>query len=124
MISFVKALKAWMEKSGLFQGYDIQLYQWEDKKGGPYVVIQSNGGGSQISTLGSEHYLLVSLIASKAMGFTIEAKAIELINYALSNPVSDFGYIENTGGVPQPIFTTDNRMIMRLQFRIIYTKEE
>ena len=94
----------------------------EDKKGGPYVVIQSNGGGAQISTLGSEHYLLVSLIASKAMGFTIEAKAIELINYALSNPVSDFGYIENTGGIPQPIFTTDNRMILRLQFRIITQK--
>ncbi|USQ17135.1 hypothetical protein ACIX90_02840 [Actinobacillus pleuropneumoniae] len=123
MISFVKAVKDLLVDASLTTDYTLQLYEWRDTgKDTPYIVIQPNGGQAMVADLGSEHNLRISLISSKSTGYKIETKAIEIIDYLLENSVQDWGYIESQGGISQPVFTTDNRMILRLDLRIIYNK--
>ncbi|EFL79793.1 MULTISPECIES: phage tail termination protein [Actinobacillus] len=123
MISFVKAVKDLLVDASLTTDYTLQLYEWRDTgKDTPYIVIQPNGGQAMVADLGSEHNLRISLISSKSTGYKIEARAIEIIDYLLANSVQEWGYIESQGGISQPVFTTDNRMILRLDLRIIYNK--
>ncbi|WP_017357785.1 hypothetical protein [Actinobacillus pleuropneumoniae] len=123
MISFVKAVKDLLVDASLTTDYTLQLYEWRDTgKDTPYIVIQPNGGQAMVADLGSEHNLRISLISSKSTGYKIEARAIEIIDYLLENSVQEWGYIESQGGISQPVFTTDNRMILRLDLRIIYNK--
>lgn len=123
MMSFVKAVKDLLVGAGLTADYTLQLYEWRDTgKDTPYIIIQPNGGQAIVADLGSEHNLRISLISSKSTGYKIEARAIEIIDYLLENSVQEWGYIENQGGISQPVFTTDNRMILRLDLRIIYNK--
>lgn len=123
MISFVKAVKGLLVDASLTTDYTLQLYEWRDTgKDTPYIVIQPNGGQAMVADLGSEHNLRISLISSKSTGYKIEARAIEIIDYLLANSVQEWGYIESQGGISQPVFTTDNRMILRLDLRIIYNK--
>ncbi|KIE97476.1 hypothetical protein AP5651_00614 [Actinobacillus pleuropneumoniae] len=123
MISFVKAVKDLLVDASLTTDYTLQLYEWRDTgKDTPYIVIQPNGGQAMVADLGSEHNLRISLISSKSTGYKIEARAIEIIDYSLANSVQEWGYIESQGGISQPVFTTDNRMILRLDLRIIYNK--
>lgn len=123
MISFVKAVKDLLVDASLTTDYTLQLYEWRDTgKDTPYIVIQPNGGQAIVADLGSEHNLRISLISSKSTGYKIEARAIEIIDYLLENSVQEWGYIESQGGISQPVFTTDNRMILRLDLRIIYNK--
>lgn len=123
MISFVKAFRDWLKTNGQLAGLTVQLYQWEDlaDKNQTYFVIQPNGGSTQVAEMGAEHTLQISLVAGKASGFTIEEKARALIAFVLNNPIAPFGYVESVGGLPAPIFTADNRMVLRLTFRIIAT---
>ncbi|ULX30128.1 hypothetical protein H1D06_07090 [Mannheimia haemolytica] len=125
MISYVKAFKQWLEAHSLADGYVVQLYQWEDtQKAKPVIVIQPNSGSPQVSDLSSEHYLLISLVAGKNSGYTIEERAMAIMSKILVEPFASFGYIESMGGLPAPIFTEDNRMIFRLPLRIISTNQE
>lgn len=125
MMSFVKSLKRWLESNALSDGFIVQLYQWEDRDGiTPYLVIQPDGGSVQIPDHSNEHYFLLSLIADKNTGYAIESKARQIMSAILTNPITEFGYLECTGGLPMPIFTTDNRMILRLSLRLINTQIE
>lgn len=120
MISYVKAFKQWLEQHSLTDGYQVQLYQWEDvQKAQPVIVIQPNNGTAQVADLSSEHYLLISLVASKQAGYTIEARARALMQAVREQPFAPFGYLEIVGSMPMPIFTEDNRMVLRLPLRII-----
>ncbi|QLB40798.1 hypothetical protein [Mannheimia pernigra] len=120
MISYVKAFKQWLEQRSLVNDYVVQLYQWGDtQKVKPVIVIQPNSGTPQVADLSSEHYILVSLVASKSSGYTIEERARAILDKVLSDPFASFGYIESIGSISAPVFTEDNRMIIRLQFKIV-----
>lgn len=125
MISYVKAFKQWLEQQSLVDDYVVQLYQWEDtQKVKPVIVIQPNSGTPQVADLSSEHYLLISLVASKSSGYMIEERARAILDKVLFNPFTNFGYIESMSGISAPMFTEDNRMIIRLKFKIVSTNQQ
>ncbi|WP_454878598.1 phage tail termination protein [Serratia inhibens] len=123
--SMHERFKQWIVDSGLISGYKIQMYQWRqmttDNGEQRYVVIQPNGGTSVRNDLGSEYYVMLSIVAGKNDVEQPAADAQAIINHVQANPLDDcLGYIENMGATPTPIFTEESRMVLRLQFRIVY----
>ncbi|HDR1174249.1 hypothetical protein [Pasteurella multocida] len=116
------AIKDHIISSNLFNLFQVQLHQWKDNgdKRTEYIVLQNNGGTPMRDGLSSESYITISIIGSVQSGYSVATKANELINFIKQNAITEFGYIENIGGVPSPIFTSDNRMTMQLQFRIVH----
>ncbi|HII3771050.1 phage tail termination protein [Pasteurella multocida] len=116
------AIKDHIISSNLFSLFQVQLHQWKDNgdKKSEYIVFQNNGGTPIRDGLSSESYITISIIGSVQSGYSAAKKANELINFIKQNAITEFGYIENMGGVPNPIFTSDNRMTMQLQFRIVH----
>jgi len=112
--------------AGLTSGYTIQSLFWSDAGDlqQRYMVFSPNGGTSVDRDIGSEHYVLVSLITGKSAGdyAKSEADVQGIIDFVQQNPISDscVGQISNMGGIPSPILTTEGRMVWRLQFACSY----
>lgn len=123
--SMHERFKQWITESGLIAGYKLQMYQWRqltaDKGTQRYAVIQPNGGTPVRNDLGSEFYILLMVVAGQN---DVEQPALDaqaIINFTQANPFDDcLGYIENMDATPTPVFTEENRMVLRLQFRIVY----
>ncbi|MDY0685646.1 hypothetical protein ACFGWO_07560 [Pasteurella multocida] len=121
-MNLLNVFKSHVISSNLFSLFQVQLHQWKDNgdKKSEYIVFQNNGGTPIRDGLSSESYIIISIIGSVQSGYSAATKANELINFIKQNAITEFGYIENMGGVPNPIFTSDNRMTMQLQFRIVH----
>lgn len=121
-MSLLNAFKNHVISSNLFSLFQVQFHQWREKsdKNVQYIVFQNNGGTPIRQDMVSESYILISLISSAQSGYDIAIKSQELIDFIKENAITEFGYIENIGGIPSPIFTTDNRMTMQIQFRIVH----
>ncbi|HHE3616708.1 hypothetical protein NM952_11600 [Pasteurella multocida subsp. multocida] len=121
-MNLLNVFKSHVISSNLFSLFQVQLHQWKDNgdKKSEYIVFQNNGGTPIRDGLSSESYIIISIIGSAQSGYSVATKANELIEFVKKNAITEFGYIENIGGVPGPIFTSDNRMTMQLQFRIVH----
>ncbi|HHW7446582.1 TPA: phage tail termination protein [Pasteurella multocida] len=121
-MNLLNVFKSHVISSNLFSLFQVQLHQWKDNgdKKSEYIVFQNNGGTPIRDGLSSESYIIISIIGSAQSGYSVATKANELIEFVKKNAITEFGYIENMGGVPTPIFTSDNRMTMQLQFRIVH----
>ncbi|WP_459175734.1 phage tail termination protein [Ewingella americana] len=123
--SMQERFKRWIINSGLITGYKLQMYQWRqltaDKGTQRYAIIQPNGGTPVRNDLGSEFYMLLLIVAGQNDIEQPAADAQAIIDFTQDNPFDDcLGYIENMDSTPTPIFTEENRMVLRLQFRIVY----
>jgi hypothetical protein len=48
----------------------------------------------------------------------VDQRVQDIIDFVQQNPMADacVGYLENLGGIPAPVQTTEGRLVYRLQF--------
>ncbi|ARJ40981.1 hypothetical protein B1H58_02525 [Pantoea alhagi] len=88
------------------------------------VNSESNwSAGSAIrNQLGSEYYVLLDVIGAKGGNGVVDERVQAIVNYVQQNPMTDdcVGYLENLGGIPAPVLTTEGRLVYRLHFAAIF----
>ncbi|TCW00389.1 phage tail termination protein [Biostraticola tofi] len=121
-----KRVRNWMVDAGLTDNFIVQVLAWNDtgKLADRFIVFRPNGGANIHSELAAEYYVLVDVVSAK--GVTEFQRADDtvqaIIQYVQDNPQPNdcIGYIENLGGIPSPVQTTEGRLVYRLQFAVTY----
>ncbi|AIX48832.1 hypothetical protein PSNIH1_00435 [Pantoea sp. PSNIH1] len=110
--------------AGLTDGFVTQLLVWKDtgKLTDKFIVFRPNGGSAIRNDLGSEYYVLVDVIGAKDGNGAADAAAQAITDYVQQNPMPNdcIGHIENVGGMPAPVLTTEGRLVYRLLFACLY----
>ena len=106
--------------AGLTAGFTTQLLMWNDSGNlsESFIVFRPNGGSAVRNDLGSEYYVMVDVVGAKGSNGATDAAVQAIIDYVQQNPMTDncVGYLENIGGIPAPVLTTEGRLVYRLQF--------
>lgn len=106
--------------AGLTDGFQVQLLMWNDSRdlSERFMVFRPNGGSAVRNGLGSEYYVMVDVIGAKGGNGAADTAVQNIIDYVQQNPMTDncVGYLENLGGIPAPVLTTEGRLVYRLQF--------
>lgn len=106
--------------AGLTEGFTTQLLLWNDNgnQADKFIVFRPNGGGSIRNQLGGDYYVMVDVIGAKGGNAMVDERVNAIIDYVQQNPMTDscVGYLENLGGIPAPVQTTEGRLVYRLQF--------
>lgn len=110
--------------AGLTARFTTQLLMWDDSGNlsESFIVFRPNGGSAIRNDLGSEYYVMVDVIGAKGSNGATDAAVQAIIDYVQQNPMTDncIGHIENVGGIPAPILTTEGRLVYRLLFACLY----
>lgn len=74
--------------------------------------------GAVRNQLGAEYYVLLDVVGAKGGNGVVDEVVQTIISYVQQNPMSDncIGYLQNLGGIPAPVLTTEGRLVYRLQF--------
>lgn len=104
----------------LTAGFITQLLVWNDtgNQADKFMVFRPNGGGSIRNQLGGQYYIIVDVVGAKSANGAVDQRVQDIIDYVQQNPMADscVGYLENLGGIPAPVQTTEGRLVYRLQF--------
>lgn len=110
--------------AGLAEGFIIQQLVWSDSGNlsDAFIVFRPNGGSAVRNDLGAEYYVMVDVIGAKGGNGSADTAVQNIIDYVQANPISDdcVGHIENVGGIPAPVLTTEGRLVYRLLFACLY----
>ncbi|HGM7115499.1 TPA: hypothetical protein ACKQEX_004341 [Serratia marcescens] len=110
--------------AGLTTGFIPQMLRWRDTKdlSDQFMVFRPNGGSPIRNELGSEYYILVDVIGADKEDEAADNAVQSIINHIQANPMPNdcIGHIENFGGIPSPVSTTEGRLVYRLQFACLY----
>lgn len=110
--------------AGLTTGFITQMLRWRDTKdlSDQFMVFRPNGGSPIRNELGSEYYILVDVIGADKEDEAADNTAQAIISHIQANPMPNdcIGHIENVGGIPSPVSTTEGRLVYRLQFACLY----
>lgn len=106
--------------AALTDGFNTQLLVWNDtgNLSDKFMVFRPNGGGAIRNQLGGEYYVLVDVIGAKGGNGAADERVQAILDYVQQNPMTEscVGYLENLGGIPAPVQTTEGRLVYRLQF--------
>ncbi|MEB6644298.1 MULTISPECIES: phage tail termination protein [Enterobacter cloacae complex] len=106
--------------AGLTAGFTVQKLMYDDPEDltQAVMVFRPNGGTDIRNDLGSEHYVLVDVIAAKDRRGDAANAVQRIVDYVQANPMADecVGYIQNMGAIPPPVLTEKGRIVFRLQF--------
>lgn len=115
-----KRVLNYLTDAGLTAGFTTQLLLWSDtgNQADKFMVFRPNGGGSIKNQLGADYYVMVDVIGAKGGNAIADERVNAIIDYVQQNPMADacVGYLENLGGIPAPVQTTEGRLVYRLQF--------
>jgi len=115
-----KRVLNYFSDAGLTSGFTTQLLLWNDtgNQADKFIVFRPNGGGSIRNQLGADYYVMVDVIGAKGGNAMVDERVNAIIDYVQQNPMVDacVGYLENLGGIPAPVQTTEGRLVYRLQF--------
>ncbi|MDU2728661.1 hypothetical protein [Pantoea sp.] len=110
--------------AGLTAGFITQLLMWSDtgKLTDAFMVFRPNGGTAVRNGLGSEYYVMVDVIGAKSANGAVDTAVQSIIDSIQSNPMPNdcIGHIENVGGIPAPVLTTEGRLVYRLLFACLF----
>lgn len=110
--------------AGLTAGFTVQKLMYDDPEDltQAVMVFRPNGGTDVRNDLGSEHYVLVDVIAAKDKRGDAVNAVQRIVDYVQANPMADecVGYIQSMGAIPAPVLTEEGRMTFRLQFACTY----
>jgi len=111
-------------ESGLASGFKTQKFVWNDtgSLADKFMVFRSNGGSGISQDLGAEYLVLVDVIGAKNGNQAVDDAVQAIIEKVKSAPMPNdcIGHIENFGGIPSPVLTTEGRLVYRLQFACLY----
>jgi len=113
-------VKNYLSDAGLTDGFQVQLLMWNDtgSLSDRFMVFRPNGGSAIRNQLGGEYYVLLDVIGAKGGNGAVDERVQAIIDYVQQNPMADacVGYLQNLGGIPSPVLTTEGRLVYRLQF--------
>lgn len=113
-------VKNYLSDAGLTDGFQVQLLMWNDtgSLSDRFMVFRPNGGSAIRNQLGGEYYVLLDVIGAKGGNGAVDERVQAIIDYVQQNPMTDacVGYLQNLGGIPSPVLTTEGRLVYRLQF--------
>ncbi|HEJ8040201.1 phage tail termination protein [Serratia marcescens] len=110
--------------AGLTSGFTTQMLRWRDTGKGEdkFIVFRPNGGSPVRNDLASEYLVLVDVIGTIGEDEEVDNAVQAIISHIQNNPMPNdcIGHIENVGGIPSPVSTTEGRLVYRLQFACLY----
>ncbi|PNU36552.1 phage tail termination protein [Serratia marcescens] len=110
--------------AGLTAGFTTQMLRWRDIGKGEvkFIVFRPNGGSPVRNDLASEYLVLVDVIGAIGEDEAVDNAVQAIISHIQNNPMPNdcIGHIENVGGIPSPVSTTEGRLVYRLQFACLY----
>ncbi|ALE95903.1 MULTISPECIES: phage tail termination protein [Serratia] len=110
--------------AGLTSGFTTQMLRWRDTGKGEdkFIVFRPNGGSPVRNDLASEYLVLVDVIGAEGEDEEVDNAVQAIISHIQNNPMPNdcIGHIENVGGIPSPVSTTEGRLVYRLQFACLY----
>ncbi|MBH2762353.1 hypothetical protein I5Q24_07995 [Serratia marcescens] len=110
--------------AGLTSGFTAQMLRWRDTGKGEdkFIVFRPNGGSPVRNDLASEYLVLVDVIGAEGEDEEVDNAVQAIISHIQNNPMPNdcIGHIENVGGIPPPVSTTEGRLVYRLQFACLY----
>lgn len=119
-----RRVRDYFVESGLTDGFIAQMLKWRDTEdlADQFMVFRPNGGTAIRNELGSEYYVLVDVIGADKEDEAADNTVQAIISHIQANPMPNdcIGHIENVGGIPSPVSTTEGRLVYRLQFACLY----
>ncbi|SUI52528.1 phage tail termination protein [Serratia marcescens] len=119
-----RRVRDYFVESGLTAGFITQMLRWRDtgKGEGKFIVFRPNGGSPVRNDLASEYLVLVDVIGAEGEDEEVDNAVQAIISHIQNNPMPNdcIGHIENVGGIPSPVSTTEGRLVYRLQFACLY----
>lgn len=110
--------------ASLTAGFTTQMLRWRDTGKGEdkFIVFRPNGGSPVRNDLASEYLVLVDVIGTIGEDEEVDNAVQAIISHIQNNPMPNdcIGHIENVGGIPSPVSTTEGRLVYRLQFACLY----
>lgn len=110
--------------AALTAGFTTQMLCWRDTGKGEdkFIVFRPNGGSPVRNDLASEYLVLVDVIGAIGDDEEVDNTVQAIISHIQNNPMPNdcIGHIENVGGIPSPVSTTEGRLVYRLQFACLY----
>lgn len=117
-------VRNYFDDAGLLAGFTPQLLVWNDSGTltEAFIVFRPNGGSAIRNGLGSDYYVMIDVVGAKGGNGAVDAAVQAIIDYVQKNPMTDdcVGYLQNLGGIPAPVLTTEGRLVYRLQFVATY----
>ncbi|PTA77170.1 hypothetical protein [Serratia sp. Nf2] len=108
----------------LTAGFTTQMLRWRDTGKGEdkFIVFRPNGGSPIRNDLASEYLVLVDVIGAEGEDEEVDNAVQAIISHIQNKPMPNdcIGHIENVGGIPSPVSTTEGRLVYRLQFACLY----
>lgn len=114
----------YLQRGGVTDDFDfIQPYLWNEmpnSKMERYLVVQTSSGSGRLGELSANDYIDVIVVsAQNDLGWAAK-KAESILQYVTNNPSDcNLNSVFNMGGLPNPIPTSDNRVVFRLSFRCL-----
>ena len=119
-----RRVRDYFVESGLTAGFTTQMLRWRDTGRGEdkFIVFRPNGGSPVRNDLASEYLVLVDVIGAIGEDEEVDNAVQSIISHIQNNPMPNdcIGHIENVGGIPSPVTTTEGRLVYRLQFACLY----
>ncbi|RPE02996.1 hypothetical protein BBB56_06235 [Candidatus Pantoea deserta] len=113
-------VRNYFANAGLADGFTIHQLVWSDSENlaEAFIVFRPNGGSAVRNGLGADYYVMVDVIGAKGGNGAADTAVQNIIDYVQQHPMDDecVGYLENLGGIPAPVLTTEGRLVYRLQF--------
>ncbi|HEJ7996878.1 TPA: hypothetical protein SMI16_002307 [Serratia liquefaciens] len=110
--------------AGLTTGFITQMLRWRDtgKDVDKFLVFRPNSGSAIRNDLGSEYLVMVDVVGAINEDEDADNATQAIISHIQANPMPNdcIGHIENVGGIPSPVSTTEGRLVYRLQFACLY----
>lgn len=110
--------------AGLTTGFNTQMLRWRDtgKDVDKFIVFRPNNGSAIRNDLASEYLVMVDVVGAINEDEDADNAAQAIISHIQANPMPNdcIGHIENVGGIPSPVSTTEGRLVYRLQFACLY----
>lgn len=110
--------------AGLTTGFITQMLRWRDtgKDVDKFIVFRPNSGSAIRNDLGSEYLVMVDVVGAINEDDEADNATQAIISHIQANPMPNdcIGHIENVGGIPSPVSTTEGRLVYRLQFACLY----
>lgn len=110
--------------AGLTTGFITQMLRWRDtgNDADKFLVFRPNSGSAIRNDLGSEYLVMVDVVGAIKEDEDADNATQAIISHIQANPMPNdcIGHIENVGGIPSPVSTTEGRLVYRLQFACLY----
>lgn len=124
--SMADRVRDYFVDAGLTTGFKVQKFVWNDTAvlTDKFMVFRPNGGSNIRNDLGAEYLVLVDVIGAKNGNQSADDAVQAIIANVQANPMPNdcIGHIENFGGIPSPVLTTEGRLVYRLQFACLFAE--